>query len=737
MPTRILVAEDEKDVAAILTQSLKQEGYEVTAVVSSGEDVVAEVGRDTPDLVLMDIRLDGKIDGIEATRRLCSYYDVPVVYVSALSDSRTLERTKTTEAYGYLIKPVSPKDLRFGIETALCRYRIQKQLKLSEEKFRGIVEDQTDLLYRFSLEGSVSFANEAFCLYYGTQGDSVLGRHISSFLPSEDLQRIRDYFASTTEQGASLRFEHPHPSPVGESRWIHSTVRTQRNEEGETVEFQVSSRDVTERRRQHEALMRAQSDLERLVEERTAELKTSNRYLTEAIEERIWKEEELKKSEERFRMLVESASDCIFIKDRFLRYTHVNPAMKEVLGLPVSKIVGSGDKDLFDPETAARLQEVDRRVLDGETVEKEQTRTVRGQVITFLDIRSPMRTGSGQITGVFGIARDITTRAQLSDSSSKMSQREYPSSAMKKTLHLAGLAAGKTSTVLITGESGSGKDFVAQYIHQNSDRADGPFVSINCASLPQDLAETELFGHAAGAFTSGWRAKKGLVQTGESGTVLLNEIGDLPILLQAKLLTFLDTKSFIKVGGETPLKVDVRLIAATNRDLEEEMSKGRFREDLHYRLNVFSIRMPPLRDRVEDIPVLVSETLRDLAQEFQLSKVPQIDDRILEWMSGHQWPGNVRELRNVLERAVILSDGKRMLDLDHMALSQSSDDAGAVTLKLSPQQSLSDALKEAKRSIVEHALQRTGGKKQKAAYLLGISRYTLARHLKDLGMTQK
>jgi transcriptional regulator with PAS, ATPase and Fis domain len=281
------------------------------------------------------------------------------------------------------------------------------------------------------------------------------------------------------------------------------------------------------------------------------------------------------------------------------------------------------------------------------------------------------------------------------------------------------------------GESGTGKDFLARYIHNRSKRSSGPFYAINCAAVPAELAESELFGHESGAFTGATRRKRGLLELAEGGTILLNEIGELSLALQAKLLAFLDTKEFTRVGGEKVVPVNARLIAASNRDLGRAVQEGRFRQDLFYRLNVLSIAIPPLRERIEDIPILVRHIGSRLAAEMQLAAPPQIDPAAIERFMRYKWPGNVRELRNVLERALILSRG-RPLTLDHIGLNEG--EAAETTSKLSlPQgRSLDDFLDDIERSLLHEALERARGNKKKAAGLLGISRFALARHMKRL-----
>ena len=235
------------------------------------------------------------------------------------------------------------------------------------------------------------------------------------------------------------------------------------------------------------------------------------------------------------------------------------------------------------------------------------------------------------------------------------------SAAMKEVFHLIHkVGRSAASTVLITGESGTGKDLVAKAIHYASDRAGGPFMNITCSALPENLLESELMGHERGAFTDARSSKQGLFEMAGGGSVFLDEIGDMGILLQAKLLRLLEEKTFKRVGGIRDIKVDVRVIAATNRDLAKAVAEGRFREDLYYRLKVIPIVLPPLRERPDDIPLLVRHFIDQFNREFK-KHCRGVDETALGLLQRHPWAGNVRELRNVIERAMILED-KEMLD---------------------------------------------------------------------------
>lgn len=238
---------------------------------------------------------------------------------------------------------------------------------------------------------------------------------------------------------------------------------------------------------------------------------------------------------------------------------------------------------------------------------------------------------------------------------------EYRSHVMLQVLAACRQAARTDSIVLLQGETGTGKDFLARYIHDHSRRSVGLFLPVNCAAIAPELAESEFFGHERGAFTGAVGRKKGLLEQANGGTSLLTEIGRIGLTLQAKLLTFFDYHQFMRVGGERPVKVDVRIIAASSRNLEQLVLEGLFLSDLLHRLNVFPIWIPPLREHKEDIPVLVRTLLSRLSFEMKLGYKPTLDSPALERLASHDWPGNVRELRNILERALVLTHGNSII----------------------------------------------------------------------------
>ena len=294
------------------------------------------------------------------------------------------------------------------------------------------------------------------------------------------------------------------------------------------------------------------------------------------------------------------------------------------------------------------------------------------------------------------------------------------SEVVKESIALARRVAPTDTTVLLLGETGTGKEVFAQAIHAASKRFAKPFLALNCSAFTKDLLESEIFGHKAGAFTGATKDKRGLIEEANGGSLFLDEIGEMPIDLQSKLLRVLETNEFIKVGDTKSTKVNVRVIAATNRDLKDEMSGGKFREDLFYRLNVFTIHLPPLRDRKEDIPALAADFLKIFSERTN-KHISGMSRDFLRRLEQQEWKGNIRELKNVIERAVILADGPE-LKAEHLPLElqQTSFDTSS---------SLDLAVVE--RSHIQKVLHYTKGNKTKAAELLGIGLTTLYRKLEE------
>jgi two-component system response regulator AtoC len=298
-----------------------------------------------------------------------------------------------------------------------------------------------------------------------------------------------------------------------------------------------------------------------------------------------------------------------------------------------------------------------------------------------------------------------------------------PMQALAETLRKV---AGYPSTVLITGESGSGKERVARSLHALSDRADAPFVAVNCGAIPENLLESELFGHVRGAFTGAIREHPGLFEQADGGTLLLDELGEMPKTLQVKLLRVLQEQVLRRVGGSKDIQVDVRVVGATARDLEREVAAGRFRDDLYYRLNVVHLKMPPLRARTEDLPALVEHFIDSFNLRFD-KRVSGLEPDALRRLMAYDWPGNVRELENVVERAMLLAEGNILCSQDLPEFRARVDgDSEDLSIK-----SRSATLE---RGLIQQALARTEGNRSQAAKLLEISYKALVYKIRDYGL---
>jgi two-component system response regulator AtoC len=307
---------------------------------------------------------------------------------------------------------------------------------------------------------------------------------------------------------------------------------------------------------------------------------------------------------------------------------------------------------------------------------------------------------------------------------------------MQKIFEVITKVAQYKSTILITGESGTGKELVARALHYNSDRAQNAFVAVNCGAIPENLLESELFGHAKGAFTDAIRTKKGLFEEADGGTLFLDEIGELPPQLQVKLLRVLQEGEIRRIGESKPIQVDVRIVAATVKDLVKEVNEGRFRDDLFYRLNVLPIHIPPLRERNEDIPLLTAHFIRKYG-EVMSKNVVGIDSRALEALMDYKWYGNVRELENTIERAIVLAD-RENIEMENLPLEiQNFQEEIPLEPLAEEEYSIKKSSRFLEMNLIKKALKKTKGNHTHAAKLLEISHRALLYKIKEYGIVEE
>lgn len=431
--------------------------------------------------------------------------------------------------------------------------------------------------------------------------------------------------------------------------------------------------------------------------------------------------------------VIEATEDAISVADERGLNILVNHAYTRITGLPKEAVINK-------PVT------VD--IAEGESMHLEVLRTGRPVHHVRMKVGPAKREVivnvapifvEGKIRGSVGVIHDISAIIALTEELSRAKrlirhlEARYrwediigSSPVMDRAREQARMAAGTPATVLLRGESGTGKELFAHAIHNASPRRAGQFVRVNCAAIHENLLESELFGYEEGAFTGALRGgRKGLFEEAHHGTIFLDEIGDISPGVQSKLLRVLQEKEIIRVGGTQPVQVDVRVISATNADLEEKVRAKAFREDLYYRLNVIPILIPPLRERKEDLPDLAAHIIFRLNQEFG-REVQRISDEALRNLADYDWPGNVRELENVLGRAMIsMRPQETVMELHHLPVLPCGRSTGATVAAAADVQRLDGAVAAAERAVIARALRETGGNRTKAAALLGISMRTL------------
>lgn len=461
----------------------------------------------------------------------------------------------------------------------------------------------------------------------------------------------------------------------------------------------------------------------------------------------------VKELKERLQLILESVQDGICVVDKAGFITYVNPAYVELVKQDRCKLTGQNVRVLSPDGTRNRVLDTGRPVI-GSIVTKPDGVTLVANV-------SPIVV-DGELTGAVSVVKNVSEVHRLMDSLSHVSAKaEYledelrraqkpgpafiryigQSGKVREALAIAAKAAASATTVLVTGESGTGKELVAEGIHYASRRADGPFIRVNCAAIPESLLESELFGHEKGAFTDAIRQKPGKFSLAHKGTIFLDEIGELNKNMQAKLLRVLQQKEFSRVGGEAVIQVDVRIIAATNRNLEQMVNGGQFREDLYYRLNVIPILLPALRDRVEDIPLLADHFLQKVSSE-QGKTITGITREALAGLMAYRWPGNVRELENVIERMITLADSTQLTAADlPLYLREAGGETGAVLpqtdMPVIPDAPTADLRPwvEYERRIIALALEKYGSFNA-AGKALGLTHKTVAAKAQKYGIAK-
>jgi PAS domain S-box-containing protein len=459
-------------------------------------------------------------------------------------------------------------------------------------------------------------------------------------------------------------------------------------------------------------------------------------------------QERVRQDEQELRRIVDAIPQSIVVLGPDGRTLHVNRAVLDYTGLTLDEVTTTGFRTrVFHPDDIARLQEERQQALArGIPFENEQrARRYDGQYRWFLCRYNPLRDDQGRILRWYATGTDIDDRRRAEDRmrnetvalredivcSSMFEEIVGSSEALRKILTQVSMVAPTDSTVLILGETGTGKELIARAIHNRSKRVGHAFIRVNCAAIPPSLIASELFGHEKGSFTGAIQQRMGRFEAADGGTIFLDEVGDIPAETQLALLRVLQEREIERVGSVKPMPIDVRVLAATNRDLEEAVADHTLRQDLFYRLNIFPIRIPSLRERADDIPLLVEYFVERYAKKAG-KKIKNISEKTYYLFQSYEWPGNIRELQNVVERGVILCDGETFSVNETWFKRENRATSGTTV-------ALATALEKREREAIETALAeahgQVGGPKG-AATKLGIPRQTLESKIKTLGINK-
>ena len=565
----------------------------------------------------------------------------------------------------------------------------EKALLESQNRYRTVLNEIEDGFGEIDITGKVIHCNDSFIKIYGYPKNELIGLDYRAYLDRETAKAVFKAYNRVFTTGIPNKgYAYEIIRKNGSRRIIENSISLMKDSESAPIGFRSVVRDVTDRRRA---------------------------------------EQELSKHRGRLAAIFESVRDAIITVDTNMEVIEANKAVKTYCNMDAEKITGK--KFTAIPNSCSRLCHglLMETLVHKKTIEEHHVECGPHQVVVINS--SPLLDHDGRFGGAVLVIRDVTRLTHLEK---ELKERHQFQSIVGKSLKMQEIyslledLSNIETTVLVTGESGTGKELVAKAIHNSGNRAFKPFVAVNCSALTENLLESELFGHVKGAFTGAIKDKDGRFKAADGGTILLDEIGDISPRVQLKLLRILQEKEFERVGDSIPEKVDARVIACTNRNLKERINSGKFREDLYYRLKVVEIKLPPLRERLEDIPLLANHFCRLLNKRFK-KNIEGISDDVLKSFMDYPWPGNIRELEHALERAFVLCRG-RSIGITHL----SSEIKEHYTTK---KKITKKGRNRSHEDIIE-ALKKTDWNKAKAARILGIDRSTLYRRIKKYNLSR-
>ncbi|MBA3013169.1 MAG: PAS domain S-box protein [Desulfobacula sp.] len=634
--------------------------------------------------------------------------------------------------------------------------RIQGELEVTRDRYVHLYNFSPVGYLTLNEKGMIIEANLSCTSMLGIERSSLIGKFFSRFIAKEDQDDFYSYrktlFESDAKQVCELRLVRE------DLTQFHAQLDTiiVKNHDGDNVQMRTTITDINELRLAEEALQKAFEGLERQVKERTAQLADRNRELNQEIKERKQAEAKVHKLAERYAVVISGTADGIWDWDLQSNTVFYSDRFKEILGYTSKEFPGTVDafRSCLHPEDADDVWAAEQSHLKEHIPYNIEYRlkTKSGGYRWFLARGQAIWDDKGNAIRMAGSLQDITERKaavqSLHDAVIEIKslknlletekaylqeeiKQEYNyeniignSNELKHTLYKVEQISPTDTAVIILGETGTGKELIARAIHASGSRKNRALVKMNCATLPLTLVESELFGHEKGAFTGATARRLGRFEVADGATLFLDEIGELPLDLQAKLLRVIQDGEFERLGSSKTIKVDVRIISATNRNLEEEVRKGRFREDLWYRLNIFPITVPPLRDRIEDLPLLVDFYVKKLSRRMGKT-IEIISDSVMTDLQNYNWPGNIRELENVLERAVIHSSGPKLRLADELKKTSTKFNTNRKTMET------------VERDHIVQVLEQTRWKvdgKNGASEILGLNRSTLRARMRKLGI---
>ena len=602
---------------------------------------------------------------------------------------------------------------------AIERTRSEVALQQSEERFRLIVDSIPGFVCTLSAAGEVELLNRQLLEYFGKTTEELKNWDTSDAVHPDDLPRVIDAWSRSVESGQPYVLELRQRRADGVYRWFHSRALPARDSEGRLAGWYMLLTDIDDRKRADEELRRSEAYLT----EAQHLSRTGSFGCNVSTGEMFW-------SEETFRIFGYDRATAPSV-ETILRRVH--PEDTVVVQEQIARATSEGkDCDLeyrlLLPDDSVKHVHVVAHVMKDGPGGCEFLGAVM-DVTEQRQARAELERAFAEIQRLKDRLHDenVALREQI-DQGFMFEEIVGSASVLKTVLSSIVKVAPTDSTVLITGETGTGKELIARAIHKRSQRAGQAFLSVNCASIPSALIASELFGHEKGAFTGALQRRQGRFELAHSGTIFLDEIGELPAETQIALLRVLQERQFERIGGSRAIPTDVRIIAATNRDLAAAIASGAFRADLFYRLNVFPIDVPPLRQRREDIPMLLEYFVKRYAAKAR-KQISRIDKNTLKLCQSYHWPGNIRELQNIVERSVILCNDDTLSIERAWLSSQAVDRPESVAL--------TDTLQRVEREIIEKALAESNGKvagPKGAAAKLGIPRTTLEARIKQLSI---